>query len=175
MRIAVCGFGSMWSARAANARPVYYNSTAIDTGKGLKPRPLIYGVVRIEAGTGINPLVRELKAHYATSQLIGKLLEGTGVREHDLRRQLTLHKRATGEPDAYLIAIRSYEFGAIDCAGAWKSSGVEVISFSEAGDEQEALLLISPYSWIRTARGSYMVERPVTPCEYRKGVLKETS
>jgi len=167
MRIAVCGFGSMWSARAANARPVYYNSTSIDTGKGLKPRPLIYGVVRIEAGTGINP--------YVTSQLIGKLLEGTGVREHDLRRQLTLHKRATGEPDAYLIAIRSCEFGAIDCGGAWKSSGVEVISFSEAGVDQEALLLISPYSWIRTARGSYMVERPVTPCEWRKGVLKETS
>ena len=156
----------MWSARAANPRagfprPVYYNSTAIDTGKGLKPRPVIYGVVRVESGTGFNPLVEELKAQYAISQLVGRIFDGTGVREHDVRRQMALHKRTSGEPDGYLVVIHSRRYGKIDLTVQWKSNGVEVVSFSEAGDDQEALLLMSPYSWVRTVQGFFNVARPV--------------
>ncbi len=170
MRIAVCGLGSVWTARAGIPRigmsqQVYYNSTAVQTAKGLRTCPVLYGVVRIEPATGFNP--------HLPWRMIGRLFEGTGVRANDIRRQITLHGGARGEPDAYLIALRSCDFGVVSHRGPWKSKGVEVLSFSEAGDTQESLVLMSPYSWVQTGRGVFQIERPLMPQQMRSGVLKE--
>lgn len=170
MRIAVCGLGSLWTWRTSSPdnsrlRTIYYNSTAIETPKGLKARALLYGVVRIEPAAGLNPQF--------PWRLVGRIFEGTGIRESEIRRQLTLRFKADGLPDAYLIVLRSGEVGVIDRSAAWKSKNVEIVSFSESGSQQEALLLMSPYSWVRTSRGALLVERPATPDQIRNRALQE--
>lgn len=149
IRIAVCGFGSYWSVQR---RPVVYNSTAIATPLGLKPRPLAYGVIRLNAATNFDP--------HNPHATVGAVFESSGIREEPIRRQLTLIRRiATRAPDAYLVAIRTAEFGTLDRAAQWKGAGIEVISFSEDASiaAQEVLLLMPPYGWIRSSQGMFIM------------------
>jgi hypothetical protein len=45
----------------------------------------------------------------------------------------------------------------IDGSG-WKSDGVVLVSLSEVRDQQEAMLLMLPHSWIRGGLGRFVVE-----------------
>lgn len=172
MRIAVCGMGSRWTIRAprvesshVNKRPVVYNSTGVKQDSNVRTCPIVYGVVRFSAGTAVNP--------HDPASYLGQTFDASGLREDAARRQVTLHSRAHGDPDLYLIALRSGECGTVDRAGRWHSSGVTVLSFSESGAEQEALLLSEPYNWVRTSCAVYTVERPLSRSQLRTGALRE--
>lgn len=169
MLIAVCGLGSIWTSQMDSAgggkRPVYYNSTGVETAKGLRACAVIYGVVRVDAATGFNP--------HLPGRLVGRTLASTGARMDGGLPQITLRWLATGSPDAYLVAVRSETFGIVDRTGLWKSDGVEVVSFSEWGGVQEMLLVMRPYTWLVTSRGAFQIEQPSLPAELRSGVLKE--
>ena len=63
---------------------------------------------------------------------------------------------APAEPDRLLVVVRSCEAGRLDIgARGWKSEGTLLISFSECREEQEAMLLMPPYGWLRTDLGTF--------------------
>jgi hypothetical protein len=62
-------------------------------------------------------------------------------------------------PNCFLFAITSERAGElhIDMDG-WKSDGVRLISLSQFAAQQEAMLLMPVYSWIRGDLGRFVVE-----------------
>ena len=60
-------------------------------------------------------------------------------------------------PARYLVAITSEMVGWMDRRGVWRSDATEVISFSEANDRQEALLLFPAFGWVHGATGNVLL------------------
>ena len=52
-------------------------------------------------------------------------------------------------PDAYLFVVAPEKTGRIDISSPfWKPASVQVVSFSEDSDQQQAMLLMPAYSWV---------------------------
>jgi hypothetical protein len=70
-------------------------------------------------------------------------------------------------PDYYLFVVDSGRTGelVIEHEG-WKSDGVVLVSLSQMGNRQEAMLLMRIHSWIRGQLGLFAVE-PCTPYPWR--------
>jgi hypothetical protein len=65
-------------------------------------------------------------------------------------------------PDMYLVVARSEDTGTLNVGSAgWRSGNTWVISFSEDGEHQEAMLLMAAGSWLRTHLGMFVVEPDV--------------
>jgi hypothetical protein len=62
-------------------------------------------------------------------------------------------------PDFYLFVATSKATGRLDVASAcWKAEPVQVVALSEGAHQHEAMLLMPPYSWIRSELGTFFVE-----------------
>ena len=116
-------------------------------------RRKIAGHVRVDGVTGFNP-------NYP-SRAIGKMFECAepcvwkGQNKVLFRRLL----RTATRPDCFLVVTRSDELGRLDLAASdWKSDDSLLISFSECHGQQEALLLMPPYGFVRTALGTFFLE-----------------
>ena len=59
---------------------------------------------------------------------------------------------------SYLFRIGSADTGWIDRSGAWKCDAAQVISFSEGNGQQEALLVLPAFGWVRGERGTFCVD-----------------
>jgi hypothetical protein len=155
MIIGLEGFGSVWSARARSlSRPAaFYNTTGIVMDGRLRHRSRVFGQLRFNEIGGFNP--RHLERN------IGRVFEASG-RVESPRRCLLLHHLLSRPvpPDYYVFVATSDRTGEleIDCDG-WKSDGVVLVSLSQAGEQQEAMLLMPPHSWIRGSLGRFAVER----------------
>ncbi len=169
MLVAVQSFGSIWTERCASTdvndansarRRAFYNTTGVMAGSKLQCRSCVYGYVRLDECSGFHPS--------SANRVIHRVYESEGVSVWSGRNKLFLRQLmpAGTRPDVYLFRIGSSEIGWIDRSGSWTCNGAEVVSFSEGNGQQEALLILPAFGWIRSERGTFCVdprrERPWT-------------
>ena len=168
MLIAVQGFGSMWERRFGKdladskrfARAAYYNTTAVPVNGKLRYRWRVGGKLRFNSSDGINPNF-PLRA-------VGGLFECTDPEPRSGWSQILLTRAAhtIERPSAYLFAVTTNRTGYIETqSAAWRADSVQVVSLSEHHGQQEILLLMPSYSWVRGDLGTFFVEpSPNRPC-----------
>ena len=158
MLVTVTGFGSVWRRRCGNdpsdqkrfVRAAYFNTTGVCVNGQIRTRPKITGHVRFNARGGFNP--------NAPLQMLNSVFEceepciWQGQNKVLFRRMLS----APEAPDYFLVVVKSGEAGHLDVGSlAWRSQGTLLISFSECRNQQEAMLLMPPGSWLRTEVGTF--------------------
>ena len=89
--------------------------------------------------------------------MLNRVFETDGLAKWNGHRKLFLQAPASTatNPARYLVAITSEMVGWMDRRGVWRSGATEVISFSEANDRQEALLLFPAFGWVHGATGTF--------------------
>ena len=159
MIIGLEGFGSVWSTRVASAleRAAFYNTTGIVADGKLKHRSRVFGQVRFNALGGFNPKCIERN--------VGRIFKTAGPVAPGCCSLLLHHLLSRPEPpDYFLFSVTSDRTGALQSErSGWKSDGVMLISMSQLGDQQEAMLLMPVLSWIRGSLGRFVVD----PCAQR--------
>jgi hypothetical protein len=161
MLVTVTGFGSVWRRKFAKnqndprrfARGVYYNTTGVDIGGTTRQRPKIAGYARFNACGGFDP--------HRPARMIGRVFECADPCVWQGENKL-LFQRILGrpeKPDAFLVVVRP-ELNGVLAVGStdWRSADTWLISFSECGDKQEAMLLVPMYGWVRTKLGRFVLE-----------------
>jgi hypothetical protein len=161
MLITVTGFGSVWRRRFGKdhddprrfARGVYYNTTGVEIAGTTRQRPRIPGYARFHECGGFDP--------ERPAQMIGRVFECSdpcvwqGANKLLFKRVL----RSPQKPDAFLVVIRPELTGRLTVGGnPWRSSDSWLISFSECGSQQEAMLLLPLYGWIQSELGKFVLE-----------------
>lgn len=161
MLVTVTGFGSVWRRRLGNdpadrrlfAHAAYYNTTGVEVSRTLHTRPRIIGHARFNGAGGFNP-------NYP-SRMIDRVFEcdepnvWQGQNKILFKRLLLTSER----PDCFLVAVRPEVVGHLDLTQpSWKSEDSLLISFSEWHDQQEAMLLMPAYGWLRSELGTFFLE-----------------
>jgi len=77
--------------------------------------------------------------------------------------------RTPERPDYFLAAVRPEHVGHLDLTQpSWKDADSLLISLSESHDQQEAMLLMPAYGWLRSDLGTFFIEpsaiQPWTAC-----------
>ena len=160
MLISMLGFGSIWTRRAAEAdqsRPLdaaYYNTTGVHVGGTLRNRPRVYGLARFNGNSGFRP-DRAFEA-------VGKVFECEApcIWEGIPKVLFKMRLRRPAKPDAYLVTVTADLSGGInkDPSAAWLHPNAHLISFSECRDQQEVMLVIPAFTWIRGGLGTFFLE-----------------
>ena len=165
MVVAVTGFGSVWRRRFGKdvndpkrfARAAYYNTTGVPVDGTVRTRPKIVGHARFNAVGGFNP--------NCPQRMIDKVFEcdepcvWQGHNKVFFRRLLP----AAQKPDCFLVVVRRSEIGRLDIGNpGWKPDESLLVSFSECHDEQEGMLLMPAYGWVRSEVGTFFLEPLVT-------------
>ena len=160
MLISVLGFGSIWTRRAAEADrsrtldAAYYNTTGVHVGGTLQHRPRVYGLARFNGDCGFRP-DRAFEA-------LGMVFEceapcnWEGIPKVLFKMRL----RRPAKPDAYLVTITADQSGGINKnpSAAWLHPDAQLISFSECEDQQELMLVMPVFAWIRGGLGTFFLE-----------------
>jgi hypothetical protein len=156
--VTVTGVGSVWRRRFGRnpddarrfARAAYYNTTGVPVDGEIRTRSRIAGHARFNGVGGFDP--------NAPQRILNTVFECAepcvwqGQNKILFRRML----RIPEQPDYLLVVVRSWEAGRLDVGSrGWKSEGTLLLSFSECRDRQEAMLLMPPLGWLRTAVGTY--------------------
>jgi hypothetical protein len=160
MLISVLGFGSIWTRRAAEAdqsRPpdaAYYNTTGVHVGGTLRNRPRVYGLARFNANSGFRP--------DRTFEALGKVFdcEAPCIWEGIPKVLFKMRLRRPAKPDAYLVTVTADQSGGInrDPSAAWLHPDAQLISFSECREQQEVMLVMPAFAWIRGRLGTFFLE-----------------
>jgi hypothetical protein len=89
--------------------------------------------------------------------MLNRVFEADGLAKWNGHCKLFLQAPASAatNPVCYLVAVTSEMVGWMDRCGVWRSDATEVISFSEANDRQEALLLFPAFGWVHGATGTF--------------------
>lgn len=161
MLVTVKGLGSIWERREAPgcdssrrfARAAFYNTTGVLANGKLRYRWHIGGKIRFNSFGGFNlnhPLCSlnrvfeckepEITAGGWTLVLFKKMLSGPE------------------RPDFFLFVVTSEQTGGIDFRSDSLDDKVQSIAVSEDGHQQEAMLFMPAYSWVRGALGTFYVE-----------------
>jgi hypothetical protein len=153
MLIAILGFGSIWTVRPASLTrgAAYFNTTGILVNGKWRHRSCLYGYIRVDSTIGSQPV--------SGNRAIHRTFESEPVCEWQGKRKLFL-KNIAGKtrPDRYLANLSSGILGWVDRDTEWMCEAGELLSFSEGNGEQEALVVLPPYGWIRTANGSFSLQ-----------------
>ena len=136
------------------AETAYYNTTGVLVGNELRNRPCIYGVARFNGNSGFRP--------DCIHRMVHKVFECEPPCVWDGHNKV-LFKKLLGSfenPNAYLVTITAEQSGGIrrDQADAWLHHDAYLISFSECGGEQELMLVMPPYTWVRGQLGTFFLE-----------------
>ncbi|HWH60128.1 MAG TPA: hypothetical protein VN682_21045 [Terriglobales bacterium] len=160
MLITVTGFGSVWRRRFGKdgndpkrfARTAYFNTTGVPVNGHIRTRPKVVGHVRFNGVGGFDPN-RPLSMINSVFECAEPCV-WNGQNKVLVERMLATPER----PDYFLVVVRAAEVGHLDVgSSAWRSEGTLFISFSECGKEQEAMLLMPPEGWLRTALGRFVL------------------
>jgi hypothetical protein len=166
MLVAVTGFASIWRTRFRKdtddeerfARGAYFNTTGVTVNGSLRQRPGILGYVRFDGAGGFNPNF--------PSRMVNSVFEcaapgvWNGANKILFRRILPLNEA----PDRFLVVTQTGFPGTLLIGEEnWRSDGTFLLSLSEHRDLQEAMLLMSASSWIRTALGTFVLEPGPNP------------
>jgi hypothetical protein len=158
MLATITGFGSVWRRRFGKdendpkrfARAAYFNTTGVPVNGTIRTRPKIAGHVRFNGIGGFDPN-RPLAMINSVFECAEPCV-WNGQNKVLFKRRLPAPER----PDYFLVVVRAAEVGRLAVgSSAWRSEGILLISFSECGKEQEAMLLMPPGGWLRTDRGLY--------------------
>ncbi len=179
MLISVLGFGSIWSRRAArdpqspdrltHLDAAYYNTTGVLVGAKMRNRPRVFGVARFNGNSGLRP--------DCTHRMLNKVFDceppcvWNGQKNVLFRRILP----RPAKPDAYLVTATSEQTGGIDRdrLGEWLHPEAHLISFSECGQDQEVLLVMAAYGWLRGRLGTFFLE-PVAQAPWKARLMLST-
>lgn len=154
----IVSFGSAWWVRPGwevgdsgryTRHAAYFNSTGIKDGSKIHTAGPVRGLVRFNISSGLDP-------HHTQSN-IGKIFCFTEIeRYRDTNRLLALH-RATKDasPTHFLIRVSSVLYGTLLPGTRWRSADVRTIAVSRYRGRQEALLLLTGQSVIRTSLGAW--------------------
>ena|SRR5579884_2919331 len=168
MLVKVLSFGCNWWARFGSdpADPhrytrhaAYYNSTGIRCGRKVRRHWVVSGLIRFNGVGGFNPHLplRAMGSTFLASDL-DHLFGGN--------RLLLKQKVADSElADWYLIVLSQELHGRINfgCPN-WKAPTALVIAASQLRQSQEAMLLMKPGDWVRTACGLWRLEVSGNAC-----------
>ena len=161
MLVAVTGFGSVWRRRFSKnehdprrfVRGTYFNTTGVTVNGQVRQRPQIIGYARFNGQGGFDP--------NHPSRMINRVFECAGacvwLGQNKLlfKRMLTTREK----PDGFLVVVRPELTGVLKVGSAnWRSADSWLIAFSECRDQQEAMLLMPAYGWIRTELGRFVLE-----------------
>ena len=158
MLVTITGFGSVWRRRFGKnendpkrfARAAYFNTTGVPVNGHIRTRPKIVGHVRFNGVGGFDP------SH--PMAMINSVFECAEPCVWNGQNKVLFERRLPSpeQPDYFLVAVRAAEVGRFDLGSpAWRSEGTLLISFSECRDQQEAMLLMPPGSWLRTVLGRF--------------------
>lgn len=119
------------------------------------------------ANGGIDPVYTDtsestVRSDFSRYRQIGQYIAPSNrepVYEWQGERKLFV-KRIVAEstPERYLANLSSRVLGWIDRDSQWMCEVGELLSFSQGNGEQEALVVLPPYGWIRTANGSLSLQ-----------------
>ncbi len=158
MLVTITDFGSVWRRRFAKdkndprrfARAAYFNTTGVPINGKIRTRPKIVGHVRFNGIGGFDP-----NHPLAMINSVFECAEPcvwNGQNKVLFKRMLL----APQEPDYFLVVVKSVDVGHLEVGSpTWRSEGTLVISFSECRDQQEAMLLMPPDTWLRTDLGRF--------------------
>jgi len=134
---------------------VYYNTTGVVVNGNVRQRPKICGYLRVDTVGGFDPnhplrMIHRVFECAEPSVWMGcnkLLVRGIVAR--------------TERPDCYLVIARSAVNGHLVVGNqGWRSPDSWLLAFSEAAGQQEAMLLLTAYSWIQTDLGKFIVNTP---------------
>ena len=165
MLVTVTGFGSVWQHRFGKnqsdpkrfARAAYFNTTGVSVGGKIRTRPRIVGHVRFNGAGGFDP-------NYPL-RMINSVFECAEPCIWQGQNKVLFKSMLPDpqQPDYFLVVARASEIGHLDVGSlAWRSEGTFLISFSECRNQQEAMMLMPTYSWLRTDVGRFVVRPFVT-------------
>lgn len=161
MRIAVTGFGSIWTRRLGRdsesttrcARDAaFYNTTGVPVGGKIRARSREYGVARFNGSAGFTP--------HNPARMLNRVFECAAPCRRSNGNHVLFERLSAepGVPDFYLVAIREEVTGwIVRDRATWKADECLLISFSESDLHQEAMLLMPPFSWLRGSNGVFVV------------------
>jgi hypothetical protein len=160
--VTVHGFGHIWERRfeknLANprrfAQAAFYNTTGVLVSGKVRYQWRIGGKIRFNGVGGFTPS--------DPSRSLNRVFEckdpettRAGWTQILFKRMLSGPKR----PDFYLFIVTAEYTGRLDIESpCWKADAVQVVSVSENADQQEAMLLMPAYSWVRGELGTFYAE-----------------
>jgi hypothetical protein len=157
MLLAVHSFGSIWTFRQSDCGKgrtefAYFNTTGVLVRDQFRHRSSLYGYMRVDACTGFRP---DHAFRYRNRVFLSE-----GLQEFAGKRKLFLKSLMPSGtcPDMYLVVIGSEHIGFIERSGAWASSEVQVVSFSEGNGKQEVMLMMPAYAWVRGSSGTFCTD-----------------
>jgi hypothetical protein len=160
--VTVKGFGSIWERRFRRDavggvrydRAAFYNTTGVFVNGRVRYRWRIGGKIRFNGAGGFTPC--------CPRQSFDRVFEcGDPETAKSGWTQILFKRMLKGpqRPDFYLFVATSKATGRLDATSAcWKAEPVQVVALSEGAHQQEAMLLMPPYSWVRSELGTYFVE-----------------
>jgi hypothetical protein len=161
MVVAITGLGSVWRRRFGKdssdprrfARSAYYNTTGVLVDGTIRTRPKVVGHVRFNSTGGFDPNYPK-----CTINRVFECCEPCVW--HGQNKVLFKYMLAAPrEPDCFLVVARQSEIGRLHIGDTrWKSDNGLLISFSERHDQQECMLLLPAYGWIRSDVGTFILQ-----------------
>ena len=162
MLISVLGFGSIWTLRSTGkARApelfdtrelAYYNTTGVEVGGKLRNRPRVYGVARFNGNCGFRP--------ECWHPVLYKVFDCEPPCTWNGHQKVLFKKllRKPEIPDAYLVVVKSEQTGGFIKGGDWLHRETTLISFSEFGPDQEVMVVMPAFGWVRGVLGTFFLE-----------------
>ena len=160
MLVAITDFGSVWRHRFGKdasdplrfARGVYYNTTGVEIAGVIHQRPRIEGYARFHNCGGFD-------AH-RPEHMINRVFECADpcIRNGDNKLLLKRVLPRPQRPDRFLVVLRPALTGKVNVGNSgWRCQERWLLSFSECGDQQEAMLLLPAYGWIESELGKFVL------------------
>jgi len=178
MLVQILRFGSNWWARYGSdpadryrftRHAAYFNSTGLRCGNKIRRYWAVPGLIRFNGVGDFNPQF--------PGRSLGGTFECTNLTLAFGGNRVLFQSRVvhSAQPDRFLVVISNDRFGAFDCQKRdWKATSVLPIAVSESREKQEAMLLMKPLDWVRTALGVWqLVTRPTVPHDARLELLED--
>jgi len=168
MSVKILEFGSNWWARFGQdpedphrytRQAAYYNSAGIRSANKIRRHWVLPGLIRFNGVGDFNP-------HFPSRSIGETFWCANPIFTRGGNRVLFVRTTVKSTaPDHFLVVVSSDRHGTLDLGNpGWKSQTVWPISISQLRDRQEALLLMEPEDWIRSALGIWrVVVRPSLP------------
>lgn len=164
MLISVLSFGSIWTRRVAKdahhaehfsaSGTAYYNTTGVLVGGRFRNRPRTYGVARFNGGGGFRP--------DCVHQMVQRVFDCEPPCTWNGYNKVFFKTLLAGpaKPDAYLVVATADQLGGINRGQAcgWLHDDAQLISFSEWRHQQEVMIVMPPFSWVRGRLGTFFME-----------------
>lgn len=165
MLVAITDFGSVWRHRFGKdandplrfAHGTYYNTTGVEVDDRIRQRPRICGYARFHTCGGFD-------VHHP-GRMIGRVFDCADPcvwnGDNKLLFQRVLPRPE--KPDRFLVVVRPALTGKLTIGDSrWRCPESWLLSFSESGDQQEAMLLLPANGWIESQLGRFVLEAEAT-------------